>query len=348
MKRLNFAAFTAALLAVSLAPAVAQNMPGMDMPAPKPAPKPTPKPAPTPTPKPAPQPDRTITAPAQTVPSTPAEQVPAPAPQMEMPMPPPASVRLSPQRNDSVGAGLDAAPGGSGRTLPNLRPKAGWPSPVADNMKRSFLLFDLLEYRPRRDETDVRWDITGWRGTDEKRLWFKTEGQQNTAFKTGREFDAQLLYGKLVRPFYDLQYGIRFEQQSSGRGRSEERVFAVVGFQGLAPYRFETEAALFLSHQGDVSARFTATKDFLLSQKLILQGRFETEAALQEVERFGVGSGLNYAELGFRLRYEIKREFAPYIGVSYQKSFGQTASFVRQDGGEPSQLRFVAGVRMWF
>ena len=230
---------------------------------------------------------------------------------MEMPMSPPASVTLPPKRDETTGVRLNATPAGSARALSNLKPKVGWPSPVADDGKQTYVLFDLLEYRKGSDESDIRWDIVGWHGTDEKRFWFKTEGRQNTTFKAGRSYDFQLLYGKLVKPFYDLQYGIRFEQQTA-RGRSAERVFAVIGFQGLTPYRFETEAAL------------------------------------QEVERFGVGSGLNQAELGFRLRYEIRREFAPYVGVSYQQSFGKTASFVQQDGGDSGQLHLVAGVRMWF
>ena len=105
---------------------------------------------------------------------------------------------------------------------------------------------------------------------------------------------------------------------------------------------------MFIDQNGAVSGRLTLTKDLLLTQRLILQGRLETNAAVQRVEKFTTGSGLNNLEFGVRLRYEIRREFAPYVGVSLERSFGETATLVRQDGGDPSQVRFVVGVRAWF
>jgi copper resistance protein B len=97
-----------------------------------------------------------------------------------------------------------------------------------------------------------------------------------------------------------------------------------------------------------VSARLTLTKDLLLTERLILQSRFETNAAIQRVEEFTTGSGLNNLEFGVRLRYEIERKFAPYVGVSLDRSFGETATLVREDGGNPSQIRFVVGMWAWF
>ena len=97
-----------------------------------------------------------------------------------------------------------------------------------------------------------------------------------------------------------------------------------------------------------MSARLSLTKDLLLTQRLILQTRFETNAAVQRVEEFTTGSGLNNMEFGVRLRYDIRREITPYVGISLDKSFGETATLVRQDGGDPSQIRFAVGVRMWF
>ena len=114
------------------------------------------------------------------------------------------------------------------------------------------------------------------------------------------------------------------------------------------PYKYELQTALFIDPHGNISAEAKAEKDFKITQRLILQPRIEAGAALQQVDRFGIGSGLTDMSLGLRLRYEISREFAPYIGITYEKSFGKTASFVRQDGGDPSQWRFVTGVRMWF
>mgnify|MGYP002480852945 FL=1 len=122
----------------------------------------------------------------------------------------------------------------------------------------------------------------------------------------------------------------------------------MIGIEGLVPYDYNFEAALFIAQNGAVSARLSFTKDLLLTQRLILQGRFETNVAIQEVEEFTTGSGLNNLEFGNRLRYEIRRWFAPYVGLALDKSFGQTASFVREDGGDPSQIRFAVGVWAWF
>lgn len=144
-----------------------------------------------------------------------------------------------------------------------------------------------------------------------------------------------------------MQYGVRVAGRW-GDGPSRARVYGVIGLQGLSPYRFDIEPTLFVSPQGKLSGRFTGTYDVLLSQKLILQPRFETELALQKDEAFGVGSGLNNTELSFRLRYEIRREFAPYVGATWLHSYGGTADLLRRQGGDPTQFTGVAGVRMWF
>jgi len=230
-----------------------------------------------------------------------------------------------------------------------LRPD--WPSPVNDQERRLFTLVDVLEYRPRTGGTgsnsDYRWDLEGWYGGDHNRLWFKSEGQRDTAFKADYDVDFQLLYGRFLWKHYDIQVGGRMETQSF-RGGNVARGMGVIGLQGIVPYNYEFESALFIDQRGAVSARLSYTKDFLLTQRLILQGRFETNLAIQRVEEFTTGSGLNNLEFGGRVRYEIRREFAPYIGLSFDRSFGETATLVRRQGGDPSQVRFVVGVRMWF
>jgi copper resistance protein B len=234
---------------------------------------------------------------------------------------------------------------------PQLSPQRGWSPPVNDQESRLFTLVDVLEYRPRtggdQGNGDHRWDIEGWYGGDYNRLWFKSEGQQDTAFKADYDVDFQLLYGRFVQKYYDFQVGGRIETQSF-RGRNVTRGLAVIGIEGLVPYNYGIEPALFIDQNGAVSARLAVTKDLSLTQRLILQTRFETNAAVQRVEKFTTGSGLNNLELGFRLRYEIRREFAPYVGISLDKSFGETATLVRQQGGDPSQIRFVVGLRAWF
>ncbi len=230
-------------------------------------------------------------------------------------------------------------------------PPSSWPNPVDDEHNYFFFLANILEYRPKiggtGKATDYRWDIEGWYGGDYNRLWFKSEGQQNTAFKADYDVDSQLLYGRFFQQYYDFQIGGRLETQSF-RGRNVTRGLAVIGLQGLVPYHYEIQSALFISYSGDVSARLTATKDVSLSQRLILQFRFETNAAIQRVKKFTTGSGLNNLEGGIRLRYEIRREIAPYVGCSLDRGFGDTATLVRQEGGNPSQIRFVVGVRAWF
>ena len=232
------------------------------------------------------------------------------------------------------------------RTIPNLDLGPGWPSPVNDRENHTWLLADVLEYRPEESASDFRWDIEGWHGGDINRLWFKSEGQQNTAFKADYDIDLQLLYGRFVWKYYDLQVGGRLETQTF-RGENVTRGLAVVGLEGLVPYSYEVESALFIDQDANVSARLSATKELLMTQRLILQPRIETELAAQRVERFTTGSGINNLELGFRLRYEIWRKFGPYVGVSFDWSFFDTADLVRGDGGDPSQVRFLAGVRAW-
>lgn len=245
--------------------------------------------------------------------------------------------------------GVSGIPGGSVHTLPNLSPQQGWAPPVNDQENHLFTLIDALEYRPKagRAEAGYRWDIEGWYGGDYNRLWFKSEGQQNTAFKAGYDLDFQLMYGRFLRKYYDFQIGPRFETQTF-RGRNVTRGLAAIGIEGIVPYDYTMEATLFVDQNGAVSGRLTLTKDLLLTQRLILQGRFETNVAVQRVEEFTTGSGLNNLEFGMRLRYEIRREFAPYVGVSLDRSFGETATLIRQEGGNPSQIRFVTGLRMWF
>ncbi len=236
-------------------------------------------------------------------------------------------------------------------TRSKFSPPGDWPAPVNDQERRLFTLIDVLEYRPRTGGTqghdDYRWDIEGWYGGDYNRVWFKSEGQKDTAFKADYDVDFQLLYGRFIQKYFDFQIGPRVETQTF-RGRNVTRGLGVIGIEGLVPYNYDFESSLFIDQNGAVSARLAFTKDLLLTQRLILQTRFETNAAVQRVEEFTTGSGLNNLEFGGRLRYEFRREFAPYIGISLDRSFGETATLVRQEGGNPSQIRFVVGVRAWF
>jgi len=217
---------------------------------------------------------------------------------------------------------------------------------MMDNMIYSFALLDRLEYRGAGKAAAFQHDFVGWVGGDIHRLWFKSEG----AFPTGdggTDFDVQALYGKLVLPYWDLQVGGRLEVQAEG-GTTRTRAFAAIGLEGLAPYWFDVEPTLFLSQDGDLSARLTISYDMFLGQRLIAQPRTEMNAALQAVPDFGVSAGLNDLDLGMRLRYELRRELAPYVGVSWLRQFAGAAVRAREDGRSAGRASFVVGVRAWF
>ena len=249
-----------------------------------------------------------------------------------------AAVAEVPAMNDRVTAETQSPPGTVGKN---------WPEPVEDRLRFGYLLVDQLEYRMKAGADTMRWDVVGWYGGDDNRLWLKSEGDWRTSGERGGEAEVQALYGRLIAPFWDFQAGVRYDQ-FSGVGFDRSRGFAVIGLQGLAPYWFEVEPALFISQDGDVSARLTATYEILLTQRLILQPRLDFDAAMQSVEKFDVGDGINSTGLGLRLRYEIMREFAPYIGVHWLRRFGETADISRRDGGRAEDIAVVFGVRLWF
>lgn len=228
----------------------------------------------------------------------------------------------------------------------NYETPKDWPQPVK-NMLYPFILFDQLEYRLNDGQDTVRWDVTGWYGGDYNKFWFKTEGEQESSGRAVGEIENQFLYSRLITPFWDAQVGVRYDT-AWGPGSTPSRTFAVIGLEGFAPYRFEIEPALFISEDGDVSAKFTGSADLFLTQRLILQPRVDTELAVQEVQRFGIGEGFNNVELGLRLRYEIRHEFAPYIGIHWRRLLGETASFARSAGEDVSTVGVVFGVRIWF
>ena len=226
-------------------------------------------------------------------------------------------------------------------------PPKTWPKPVEDKPIIGYVLVDQLEYQVNQGADTLRWEIEGWLGGDYNKLWVKTEGDQGLSGDTGGEAEGQLLYSRLISPFFYFQVGGRYQRVSSN-GSDHSRGFGVIGVEGLAPYWFSIEPALFISQDGDVSARLEAEYDLLLTQRLIAQPRLEVNVAAQEVKKFGVGKGFNDVELGLRLRYEIRRQFAPYIGVSWTRLLGDTADLARQEGGQVDALAFVVGVRLWY
>ncbi len=206
-----------------------------------------------------------------------------------------------------------------------------------------FLIAERLEYQSNDGAPALLFEGQGWWGTDRNKLWVKSEVERD--FDAGRfeEAELQALWSRPFSRFFDFQAGVRHDFV-----RGADRTFGVIGVQGLAPYWFEIDAAIFVSGEGDVSARFEAEYDLLLTQRLILQPRTELNFAVQDVEEIGVGSGLSTAEIGVRLRYEFSRQFAPYIGVNWERAVGETADFARADGENVGAVSALAGVRLWF
>jgi copper resistance protein B len=217
---------------------------------------------------------------------------------------------------------------------------------VMDDHVYSLILFDQLEYRQTGEANPVGWEMSSWVGGDFTRLWVKSEGDVATT-GGGGEAEVQALYSRLFSPFWEWQVGARVDVASGG-GRTETRVLAVLGLEGLAPYWFEIEPAIFVSHKGDVSARLTATYDMFITQRAIVQPRVEVNGAVQEVPEFGLGTGFNDLSLGLRFRYEFRREYAPYVGIDWTQRFAGTADFARQAGESVSEFALVGGLRVWF
>lgn len=224
--------------------------------------------------------------------------------------------------------------------LPGVKPK------YPGDETYGLLLFEQLEYRTNEGENTFNWELSGWRGGDYRRLWIKSEGEVGTDEGNGEQ-ETQLLYSKLIAPFWELQTGVRYDYEWEESG-SKDRFFGVIGLQGELPYRLETDAAIFISEDGDISASLSLEKEFLLTQRLVLQPELEVNIAAQSVEEFGIGSGLNDIGLGLRLRYEINRNFAPYVGVDWSRQFAGTADYSREEGQSIETWSLAGGVRLLF
>jgi copper resistance protein B len=203
------------------------------------------------------------------------------------------------------------------------------------------LLFDQLEWRNAAEGNAVAWDAEGWYGGDTNKVWLRSEGER----VGGRTQDARadLLWDHTFARWWSVQAGGR---QDFGAGPG--RTWAAIGVQGLAPYWFNAEATFYVGGQGRTAVRLKTEYELLVTQRLILQPEGEANLYGKSDPARELGSGLSDLEIGLRLRYEVRREFAPYIGVVWSRQFGGTADRVRQSGGNPSDVQFVAGLRAWF
>jgi len=211
--------------------------------------------------------------------------------------------------------------------------------------RETFVMSEVLEYVPSGADRAVNYDLLAWTGGAVNRLWAKADGGIAT-LGSGRHGEYQLLYGRLISPWWDAQIGVRVDHTNED-GSAATRAGAVAGLQGLAPGWFEVEPSLFVTTGGNVSLDFTMSYDLYLTQRLVLQPRLESAVSMRDEVEFGIGRGLSSSSFGVRTRLEIRREFAPYLGVVWDRSYGRTAQFARQAGAAAGEARLVAGLRLW-
>lgn len=203
------------------------------------------------------------------------------------------------------------------------------------------IMLERLEARIGDGADGYLWNAQAWYGGDLDRLWIKSEGE-GTFGGLLEDAEIQALWSHAIGPWFDLQAGARYDIEPRGRAH------AVLGVQGLAPYMFEIDAAAFLSEKGDLTARAEAEYDQRITQRLILQPRAELSLAAQDVPELDLGAGFSSVEAGLRLRYEIAREFAPYVGVGYEAKLGETAELARAAGEDADGGVLLIGLRVWF
>ena len=212
---------------------------------------------------------------------------------------------------------------------------------VHDRAFHAFVLFDELEWQFGDGGAGASWDNKGWVGGDINRFWFRTEGEGEAGSLHAAQ--AHALYGRAIGRWWDLVVGIRQDVRPGS-----PQTWAAVGIQGLAPYWFEVEATAYVGAEGRTHARLETEYEVLLTNRLILQPVIEAEIYGRSDPERQIGAGLSTAEAGVRVRYEVRREFAPYVGVTWSRKFSGTADFARESGEEVSGARLALGTRVWF
>ena len=200
---------------------------------------------------------------------------------------------------------------------------------------RSSLVVDKLEYQ-FSDEKATNWDVYGYAGYDINKIYIYSEGEKVKNESANSE--NQLVYSRAISPFWDAQIGAGYD-----KNEESHQTWGIIGLQGLSQYFFETRTTLLLGEDGNIGLRAEAEYDALLTQKLILTPSIQLSAYTKDNEEMGIGSGFSNITIGTRLRYEITREFAPYIGVEWNKNLGNTNDISSLD-----EVYAVVGMRFWF
>jgi copper resistance protein B len=228
----------------------------------------------------------------------------------------------------------------AGAVAPEADEAAPYGSPVADEDAWMHAILDQFEGRISR-ANGLRWEGEAWTGTDTDRLWLKSEGElQNGKLSDGQN---EVFYDTPISTYFDLQAGLRYDLDSrAGRG------WAALGIEGLSEYFFHVSATGYASDTGHFAAKLFASYDLLITQRLILQPEMEINLYSKSDPRRLVGAGFSDLDTGLRLRYEISRKFAPYVGLTQERKFGRTATLAVLAGEQKDALRFTIGVRSWF
>jgi copper resistance protein B len=212
---------------------------------------------------------------------------------------------------------------------------------VHDDAVHYYVLFDQLEWQSGDGVTSGTWDNKGWIGKDVNRFWFRTEGEAEDG-DLG-EAQAHALYGRAIHRWWDLVVGVRQDFRPG-----PQRTWAAVGIQGLAPYWFEVEATAYIGEAGRTHFRVETEYELLFTNRLVLQPLVELELYGKSDPERGIGAGLSSGEAGLRLRYEFRREFAPYVGVTWNRKFFGTGDFAEAAGEDKGGAKLAFGVRVWF
>ncbi|POD81266.1 copper resistance protein CopB [Pseudomonas syringae group genomosp. 3] len=212
---------------------------------------------------------------------------------------------------------------------------------VHDSAINSYFVADKLEWQDANDGSALAWDLSGWIGGDIDRLLLRSEGERTNG-KT-EEAEVQALWGHAVSSSWDVVAGARQDFKPGA-----PQTWAAFGLQGQAISDLDVQATAFIGEAGQTAARLEADYDLLLTNDLILQPTGELNFYGKNDPQRGNGSGLSTSELGLRLRYEITPQFAPYVGVTWNRSYGKTADYAREDDEDVAEARLVVGLRLWF
>lgn len=214
---------------------------------------------------------------------------------------------------------------------------------VLDDQLFTLVEVEQLEYRLQDGSDLLVWDARARIGNDDHKLAVTSEGEFDLDRNRVEAAEFLVLYQRLISDFFDAQIGVRHDVKPT-----PSRTYGVVGISGLAKQWFEVDANFFVSDQGDTSARLAAEYDILFTQRLILQPSAEINIAFSDDRATGVGSGIDSIELGLRLRYEAEREFAPYLGINWERKLGRSADFAAEEGEDSNVFSLVAGIRFFF